>query len=1186
MNLSDPLSSLAVVENNKLLVSLLSPKAPRDVFPLSLAQQRLWLIDQLCPGNAAYNVPFAMQLRGKLNVGALQMSVRDLTERHEVLRAHFVNCGGCPVQIVTTNNTIEVTLLDLTGILESSRNAEAYRLATEEVALPFDLAVGPPLRLKLYRLGPEEHLLLCVMHHIVCDGWSLGIFVRELSVLYNQYCDGLRASLPALPIHYGDYAKWQREWVAGNLLSAQLQYWKIRLEGAPLFLPLPADHARPDEQSYDGASQILRIPRELVRQLAEFGRTRRATLFMVMLSVFKALLHSYSGMNEILVGVPVAGRNRMELEDLIGFFVNTLVLRADFSRDPRFEDLLLQVREASVEAFAHADLPFEKLVEELNPPRDLSYTPLVQVMFSTVKVRDFPSFGSVSALPFILGTPKSLFDVSFEFIEDVNDLWWLRVVYATALFESARMVRMLDDYLALLAAVVKRPELRVSELRSILARQNQVEPSVRHQPESLDIRQQKESTPALQEDVQPRDALEWTLIRIWERVLGVSRIGVRDNFFDLGGHSLLAARLVTEVGKAVGRSVPLSALFRGSTIESFAQAIRCHDTWTPDPLLMEINAGTHGSPLFAIVQSGVDSLGYALLARHMGVERSFYKLQGRAPFCPIVPFSIEELRTIAREYVAAMRAIQPSGPYFLVAMCNGVHIAEQMVIELEALGLEVGFLAVIDTFVLQFSEIRWLARIEAFRVGRRELLSLPLAQQAWHYKRALKNRLRRLFLSERPPLSPWTAAVWPGKDFQPEQFRAPVILFKRPKQPYFKVRDPRMGWGARTSSGVEIFTVNVAAHHAMLREPAVHLIAEHLKEALHCMEPNHAPPGRKTMNGRPSYPGSSSQSQSRFSPNGPEHGAGGERDAAAEAPAAKTSDPPPVTNLERTHPLVGSKVAGPRSMTVIRSPAFSFGAIVSGIRTLASYRDLLYTFTVFRLTVRYKQSILGWVWAALQPIAMMAIYTLVFSRVAKVRSEGLPYPLFVFCGLLPWIFFSSAVNNAINGMVSHTALITKLYFPREIIPLSYVLAVLVDFFIASFLLCSLMFYYHIPLGWKTLYTLPVVAVLIAFTSAVALFLSSVQVRFRDTAAALPAFLQLGVFATPVAYSVESIPSRFQRLYLLNPLASLIENFRRVFLRESVPDVPALYASGVLTLLCLAVAYAYFKTTESTMSDVI
>jgi lipopolysaccharide transport system permease protein len=256
------------------------------------------------------------------------------------------------------------------------------------------------------------------------------------------------------------------------------------------------------------------------------------------------------------------------------------------------------------------------------------------------------------------------------------------------------------------------------------------------------------------------------------------------------------------------------------------------------------------------------------------------------------------------------------------------------------------------------------------------------------------------------------------------------------------------------------------------------------------------------------------------------------------------------------------------------------------MKILVGYRDLLYTLTLFRLTVRYKQSILGWIWAALQPLAMMMIYSLVFSRGARVRSDGVPYPLFVFSALLPWIFFSGAVSNAINGLVSYSNLLTKLYFPREIIPLSYVFAALVDFAIAWSILSGLMVYYRVALSWRTLYALLVLAILIAFTSATALFLSSIQVRFRDVGAALPLVFQLGVFATPVVYPIDLVPARFQRLYLLNPVASLIENFRHVVLRGSAPDVPLLISSSTITLCCLALAYAYFKATEATMSDVI
>jgi lipopolysaccharide transport system permease protein len=288
--------------------------------------------------------------------------------------------------------------------------------------------------------------------------------------------------------------------------------------------------------------------------------------------------------------------------------------------------------------------------------------------------------------------------------------------------------------------------------------------------------------------------------------------------------------------------------------------------------------------------------------------------------------------------------------------------------------------------------------------------------------------------------------------------------------------------------------------------------------------------------------------------------------------------------LRESASVVSSRSRAAKAIKVIRPPAFSVVTIASGISTLVGYSDLLYTLTLFRLAVRYKQSVLGWIWAALQPLALMTIYTLVFSRVARVTSEGMPYPLFVFSALLPWVFFSSAVTNAVNGLANSPALLTRMYFPREIIPLSYVAAAFVDFGIAFILMSGLMRYYRVSLSWTALYAVPLLTILWMFTTAVALFLSALQVRFRDVAVALPLLLQVGMFATPIVYPIHSVPNRFQRVFLLNPVASLIENFRRAVLHGVAPDTRMLMTSATLSFLCLALAYSYFKARESTMAD--
>lgn len=294
----------------------------------------------------------------------------------------------------------------------------------------------------------------------------------------------------------------------------------------------------------------------------------------------------------------------------------------------------------------------------------------------------------------------------------------------------------------------------------------------------------------------------------------------------------------------------------------------------------------------------------------------------------------------------------------------------------------------------------------------------------------------------------------------------------------------------------------------------------------------------------------------------------------------------PRVDVQLRNAASGSAKTAARAFKVIGPPRFSVNAIFTGLRTLAQYSDLLYTLSLFRLNVRYKQSALGWAWAALQPLALMGIYTIIFAHVVTVNTGGAPYPIFVFSGLLPWIFFSSTITNAVHGLVTYPHLLTKMYFPREIIPLSYVAAAVVDFCIASIILAGLMIHYGVVLTWNVLYAVPILVILAGFAAAVALFFSAVQVRFRDVGLAMPFVLQIWMFATPVVYSLQSVPVRYRRLYLLDPIAGLIENFRRVLIRGEGPDPATLAISAAMTIFGLTVAYAYFKSSEAVMADLI
>nr|QEO74542.1 condensation domain-containing protein [uncultured bacterium] len=432
--------------------------------PLSFAQQRLWFLDQLEPGNAAYNVAAAVRLRGLLNIAALEESLKEIGRRHEVLRTRFALDEGVPVQVIDSASTIKMEVIELGAIAEGERSEEVERLARREAGEGFDLAEGPVWRAKLLRLGAEDHVVLLTMHHIVSDAWSSEVLVREVRALYEAYSEGRESPLEELEIQYGDYAAWQRGWLRGEALEGQLSYWREALAGAPEMLELPTDHPRPAVQSYEGASAWLLLPQSLTDGLRRLSQGEGVTQFMTLLAAFQTLLYRYTGQEDIVVGTPIAGRNRAEIENLIGFFVNTLVLRSKVSGERGFRELVGQVREVCLGAYAHQDLPFEKLVEELQPSRDLSRQPLFQVMFVYENNRETVSKQSelsLSSMDIYLGAAK--FDLTFHVGETAENLE-AAIEYNTDLFDETTIERMLRHFQTLLEGIIANPAQPLSEL--------------------------------------------------------------------------------------------------------------------------------------------------------------------------------------------------------------------------------------------------------------------------------------------------------------------------------------------------------------------------------------------------------------------------------------------------------------------------------------------------------------------------------------------------------------------------------------------------------------------------------------------------------------------------------------------------------------------------------------------------
>jgi amino acid adenylation domain-containing protein len=434
-----------------------------DYPPLSFAQQRLWFLDRLEPGSSAYNVPAALRLTGHLDIVALKRTLNEVVRRHDSLRTTFAEAGGVPVQVIADELVVEVPFIDLSGV-PGDAASEARRIATEEGQRPFDLARGPLLRVLLLRLAEEEHVLLTMMHHIISDGWSVGVLVRELTALYAAYTRGEESPLSELPVQYADYARWQRDHLSGERLDAQIGYWKERLSGAPALLALPSDHPRPVVQGYGGAGTPIQLHESLVIDLRRLGQAHGCTLFMTLLAAWQALLSRYSGQEDVVVGTPIAGRTRRETEDLIGFFVNTLVLRTDLSGDPSFEELLRRARETTLGAYAHQDVPFERLVEELAPERSLSHQPVFQVMFVLGNApRERMALGDVAVGGFaVSGDASEKFDMTLALNEAADGAIGGELSYNTGLFEAATAEQMAAHYVALLAGAVARPAEPVS----------------------------------------------------------------------------------------------------------------------------------------------------------------------------------------------------------------------------------------------------------------------------------------------------------------------------------------------------------------------------------------------------------------------------------------------------------------------------------------------------------------------------------------------------------------------------------------------------------------------------------------------------------------------------------------------------------------------------------------------------
>ncbi|HEX6288974.1 MAG TPA: amino acid adenylation domain-containing protein, partial [Herpetosiphonaceae bacterium] len=442
----------------------ITPVRHTEYMPLSFAQQRLWFLHQIDPRSPTYNIPIAVQLNGPLDLDALTRALNAIVARHEALRTTFHSIDGQPMQRISPSLELDLPLVDLSGYPEAERQPEVFRLAREEARRPFDLVDGPLVRLLLLHQTDQQHALVLTMHHIVSDGWSQGVFIRDLAQLYQAFVAGQPHRLPELPIQYADYALWQRRWLQGARLAEQQAYWKQQLGGTLGVLELPNDHPRPATPSQRGAKHQFMLPPSLADAVKLLSRNAGVTLFMTLLAALDTLLYRYSGQTDIVVGSPIANRHQGQVEGLIGMFVNTLVLRTDLSGNPRFEELLGRVRGVALGAYSHQDLPFEQVVEIVAAERDLSRHPLFQVML-ILQNAPMPelALGDLTLLPIAIDNHTTKFDLSFDLTETADGLFGL-IEYSTDLFEAATIARIAEHFRRVLEIVVADPAQRIAAL--------------------------------------------------------------------------------------------------------------------------------------------------------------------------------------------------------------------------------------------------------------------------------------------------------------------------------------------------------------------------------------------------------------------------------------------------------------------------------------------------------------------------------------------------------------------------------------------------------------------------------------------------------------------------------------------------------------------------------------------------
>ncbi|MGQ9872612.1 condensation domain-containing protein [Leptodesmis sp.] len=840
-------------------------KAPRDgALPLSFNQERLWQLEQLQPDTSVHNILHSFQLVGALNVTALEQSLHEITRRHEILRTFFRTENGEPVQVILPEMLIRVDYIDLRDLPTEQQQAEIERRAIAQAEVPFDLSQAPLWRVALLQLAEQEHVLLRTIHHIVFDGMSHSVFVRELGALYSAFVGGQASPLLDLPVQYADFAWTQRQWLQGDSLRLQLEYWQQQLHGTVPSLALPIDYPRSPVTSYQGGVQSQVLSTDLTNHLKLLSANQGVSLFVTLFAAFNILLHQHTGQEDMVICTPVAGRHRAEARGLIGYFNNVVVLRTDLSANPSFCQLLERVSESFMEGSKHQDVPLQLVADLPN----LRRTPLTRAMF-VLQNTPTPSLdlAGLTVSSVFVNREIANFDISLSLSENNGQLT-ATFQYKTDLFRPETVIHLLQRYEQLLAQLVLNPDLKLSELRSF--KPSECKPSELTKSTAKYIEGDRVDSLPDKISVAPRTLLEQQLAQVWEEVLAIPSVGVNDNFFELGGHSLLAVSLFSKLEKQFGRSLPLSTLLMAPTIAQLAEYLERSGPSQVQQAIVPLKPGSGQPPIFLIHDGNGEILLYQELANRLSADVPVYGVQPySADGCPILHTRIEEM---VAYYIEKIREVQPEGPYFLGGLCAGGVLAFEMARQLQLQGQSIGMVAIMDAADVEAEEkVGYIANqrrdsfskvfrdsqsMKPFERGvfilnqvRKKVTNLVSYEIQKRYK-TLHDRgqlqLFRYCLDRKLPIPHWlkaipvrTILVWAQAQYVPDTVLQGEVLLLRATEkssmfdgtpiddtPYVeRYADPLLGWKHRVTADVKVCDVP-GGHSSMLQEPNVQVMAK------------------------------------------------------------------------------------------------------------------------------------------------------------------------------------------------------------------------------------------------------------------------------------------------------------------------------------------------------------------------